>query len=176
MKTYKEFQEQLERAKVVPAQIPSSEQNRERVSDAGKSRRSLVKKLMYRTSLPVKKRHEKRMSDLLTSPHHSGMHGEDFHYQEDIQQTRRDLETIAKIESETGDYGLSPMIEKVIHNAKVGYLIIPSPDQSPEEKHRSCFVTALQNIFIDENGEFDTLIIFADQQHIRNIISSLEYS
>ena len=96
MKTYKEFQEQLERAKVVPAQIPSSEQNRERVSDAGKSRRSLVKKLMYRTSLPVKKRHEKRMSDLLTSPHHSGMHGEDFHYQEDIQQTRRDLETIAK--------------------------------------------------------------------------------
>lgn len=96
MKTYKEFQEQLERGKVVPAQIPSSEQNRERVSDAGKSRRSLVKKLMYRTSLPVKKRHEKRMSDLLTSPHHSGMHGEDFHYQEDIQQTRRDLETIAK--------------------------------------------------------------------------------
>lgn len=75
MKTYKEFQEQLERGKVTPAQVPSPEQNRERVSDAAKSRRSLVKRLMYRTAQPFKKRHEKRMADLLSSPHHAGMHG-----------------------------------------------------------------------------------------------------
>ena len=80
MKTYKEFQEQLERGKVTPAQVPSPEQNRKRVSDAGKSRRSLVKRLMYRTAQPYKKRHDKRMEDLLSSPHHAGMHGEDFEY------------------------------------------------------------------------------------------------
>lgn len=87
----------------------------------------------------------------------------------------QDLETIAKNESEKGDYGTTPMIEKIIQNAKVGYLIIPSSDQLPEEKQRSCFVTDLQNIYFSENEEYDILILFADQQHIREIIGSLEY-
>lgn len=77
MKTFKQFQEQLQRGNVTPAQIPSPEQNRKRVSDAAKSRRSLVNRFMHRTSLPYKKRHDKRMADLLSSPHHTGMHGEE---------------------------------------------------------------------------------------------------
>ena len=68
MKTYREFQEQLQRGNVIPARVPSPEQNRERVLDAAKSRRSLVKRLMYRTAQPYKKRHDKRMADLLSSP------------------------------------------------------------------------------------------------------------
>jgi len=82
MKTFKQFQEQLERGKVTPAQLPSPEQNRKKVSDSGKSRRSLVKRLMYRTALPYRKRHDKRMEDLLKSPHHAGMHGEDVNFYE----------------------------------------------------------------------------------------------
>ena len=92
-----------------------------------------------------------------------------------IDSNSMDLESIIKKESETGDYGSAPEIKKIIQNAKIGYIILPSNDQSPEEKQRSCFITELQNYFKIDEIEYDMLILFADQKHIHEIINSLEY-
>lgn len=92
-----------------------------------------------------------------------------------LSSNNKDLEAIVKIEAEKGDYGETPKIEKIVQNAKIGYFIIPSPDQSEEEKQRSCFITDLQNSYTNGDDDFDILILFVDQQHIKDLIESLEY-
>jgi TolB protein len=85
-----------------------------------------------------------------------------------------DLETIAKKEVETGDYGTEPQVKRMIHNARIGYLILPSSDQRADENRRSCFITDLRNIYRSNQINYDTFILFADQEHLMDLIDKLE--
>jgi hypothetical protein len=84
------------------------------------------------------------------------------------------LEVIANQEAQSGDYGQNPQVERVIHNAKIGYLIFPSSDQRNEENQRSCFITELRNIYRSNRINFDILILFADHDHLKQIMETLE--
>lgn len=87
----------------------------------------------------------------------------------------QDLEILVNKEAESGDYGLTPRIEKTIHNSKVCYYIFPSSDQSSSENKRCCFITELRTIYRDNGINYNILIIFADKGHIQKIIDTLEY-
>lgn len=91
-----------------------------------------------------------------------------------IDSEEMDLETIAKKEVETGDYGSDPQVKRMIHNARIGYLIVPSSDQRIDENHRSCFITDLRNIYRSNQVNYDTFILFADQEHLMDLIDKLE--
>jgi TolB protein len=85
-----------------------------------------------------------------------------------------DLEAIATREAESGDYGIDPQIKRMIHNARIGYLIFPSSDQRAEEKHRSCFITELRNVYRSNQINYNIFLLFADQDHLMQIIETLE--
>lgn len=74
MKTFRQFQEQLERGKVTPQKILTPDQSRKRRETASKLFRNLVKSRMKSTSKPSAERHREHMKDLLSTSH-VGMHG-----------------------------------------------------------------------------------------------------
>lgn len=84
------------------------------------------------------------------------------------------LETIANQEAQSGDYGQNPQIRRLIHNAKIGFLILPSSDQQTDEEQRSCFITELRTVYRANRVNFDILFLFADQPHLMDIVDSLE--
>jgi hypothetical protein len=84
------------------------------------------------------------------------------------------LEAIAEKEAQSGDYGQNPQTKRLIHNAKIGYLIIPSADQTKDEKQRGCFITELRNRYRSNQINYDIIILFADQAHLMNLLETLE--
>lgn len=85
-----------------------------------------------------------------------------------------DLEAVAIREANSGDYGKNPTVERKIHNARIGYLIIPSSDQPISEKLRSCFVAEMRTVYRSNRINFDVILLFSDKEHINSILDSME--
>lgn len=74
MKTFQEFQEQLQRGNVVPAPVPTAQQNRDRVKRSGDKQRTLTKKKLLKTATQGIRRHNQKMSELSPDTSHVGVH------------------------------------------------------------------------------------------------------
>ena len=69
----------MQRGNVFPAPVPTSQQNRERVSDANRRQRSLVKKKLSKDTLRGTRRHNRSMSGLTQDSHNIGVHDSGIH-------------------------------------------------------------------------------------------------
>lgn len=84
------------------------------------------------------------------------------------------LESIANKEVQSGDYGTNPELKRIIHNAKISFIIYPSSDQSPDENQRSCFITELRNVYRSNRVNYDFFILFSDKEHLMKLVETLE--
>lgn len=90
--------------------------------------------------------------------------------------SQKDLaETVQNICREDPDlFGSNPDVTECIINSRLGYYIYPGSDCSINELHPACFVTQLSTPIYYNGQPCSVLMVFSDEQHLEEIVSSLE--
>ena len=89
--------------------------------------------------------------------------------QKDLPETIRDI-----CKKDADIFGSNPTITECINNSRLGYYIYPGPDCPINELHPACFVTQLRNPIYYNGQPCSILMVFSDEQHLNEIISTLE--
>jgi hypothetical protein len=80
-----------------------------------------------------------------------------------------------EVASPLSDFGSAPKIQKFFLNAREAYYVIPSKDQSEEEKGKACMITFYPlPVWIDFDFH-DVFILSASKDQIFQITESLEF-
>jgi hypothetical protein len=80
-----------------------------------------------------------------------------------------------ELASSLNDFGSTPQIKKFYLNAREAYYVIPSSDQSEEEKGKACMITFYPLPVWIDFAFHDVFILSASKEHIFQITESLEF-
>ncbi|MFC3039468.1 LysM peptidoglycan-binding domain-containing protein [Virgibacillus xinjiangensis] len=72
-------------------------------------------------------------------------------------------------------YGSNPQIVATTHLGEDACIILPSDDQPPEMNQQAAFITAYPESIMINDDTYNYFILWADQDHIREISSELEF-
>ncbi|MGL4344545.1 MAG: hypothetical protein ACRCTE_05045 [Cellulosilyticaceae bacterium] len=118
-------------------------------------------------------------ADWVKDPHYKERYGGESGYFElsEIETFGKTLDEVVKqeVKGTFKPYGNNPTIEKVMLDGEEGRLIIPSGDQAACFDKETALIVRNKKPVVLNGEKYDYLVIWADQNHMDEIIASFKF-